>query len=290
MRSSTAWGRKWPKKFNEDRRLTRPGYRAGTSRSRAASGAEPPKLAASVVPAELVKVAAGQRYPVIPEGQSGIDQFTDSATRLAGSAESALLKLNQLAGPDNQQVFAELLANLRDCAPLHDIGKVGIPDAVLHKQGKLSPEEYEIMKSHPLIGATVNQGGLLKAQATRVGAGKVLQELFQAFMRDVARMSATTWSGAYSMPHADRSSRTSAGSSQRRPSPFPARGRSTRAERAGSASSNRISAPGGRASHRPCDSTSRAPDPACSSSACIPGYEVSFRCFNTPAEANTCGP
>lgn len=65
---------------------------------------------------ELVKVAAGQRYPVIPEGQSGIDQFTDSATRLAGSAESALLKLNQLAGPDNQQVFAELLANLRDLA------------------------------------------------------------------------------------------------------------------------------------------------------------------------------
>jgi len=65
---------------------------------------------------ELVKVAPGQRFPVIPEGQSGIDQFTDSATRLAGSAEGALLKLNELAGPDNQRVFAELLVNLRDLA------------------------------------------------------------------------------------------------------------------------------------------------------------------------------
>jgi len=38
-------------------------------------------------------------------------------------------------------------------APLHDIGKVGIPDSILHKQGKLNEEEYEFMKNHTLIGA-----------------------------------------------------------------------------------------------------------------------------------------
>ena len=37
-------------------------------------------------------------------------------------------------------------------APLHDIGKVGIPDKILNKPGKLTPEEYEIIKKHSDIG------------------------------------------------------------------------------------------------------------------------------------------
>ena len=65
---------------------------------------------------ELTHVAQGERYPVIPEGISGFDQITDSASRLAASADSALLKVNELMGPENQQVFAELLVGLRDLA------------------------------------------------------------------------------------------------------------------------------------------------------------------------------
>lgn len=42
-------------------------------------------------------------------------------------------------------------------APLHDIGKVGIPDHILHKHGPLTEEEWEVMKTHPTIGATVLQ-------------------------------------------------------------------------------------------------------------------------------------
>lgn len=38
-------------------------------------------------------------------------------------------------------------------APLHDIGKVGIPDQILLKPARLTPEEFEIMKTHSLIGA-----------------------------------------------------------------------------------------------------------------------------------------
>ncbi|MGF1714534.1 HD domain-containing protein [Photobacterium chitinilyticum] len=38
-------------------------------------------------------------------------------------------------------------------APLHDIGKVGVPDAILLKPGKLTDEEFETMKTHALIGA-----------------------------------------------------------------------------------------------------------------------------------------
>ena len=40
-------------------------------------------------------------------------------------------------------------------APLHDIGKVGIPDAILLKQGKLTDAEWDVMKTHTLIGERI---------------------------------------------------------------------------------------------------------------------------------------
>ncbi len=54
--------------------------------------------------------------------------------------------------------FREALAGNRlamvvKAAPLHDIGKVGIPDAILIKPGKLTAEEFETMKTHARIGA-----------------------------------------------------------------------------------------------------------------------------------------
>ena len=40
-----------------------------------------------------------------------------------------------------------------DASPMHDVGKIGIPDYILLKPGKLTAEEWEIMKTHPIIGA-----------------------------------------------------------------------------------------------------------------------------------------
>ena len=49
-------------------------------------------------------------------------------------------------------VSPEDAAVLRMAAPMHDIGKIGIPDAVLNKPGRLTPEEFEIIKTHTTIG------------------------------------------------------------------------------------------------------------------------------------------
>lgn len=51
------------------------------------------------------------------------------------------------------QIDGTFLANLICASPLHDIGKVGIEDRILRKPGRLTPEEFEIMKRHSVIGA-----------------------------------------------------------------------------------------------------------------------------------------
>jgi len=47
---------------------------------------------------------------------------------------------------------------VKRASPLHDIGKVGIPDAILHKPGKLTPEEWEVMKTHAQLGQDMLSG------------------------------------------------------------------------------------------------------------------------------------
>lgn len=44
---------------------------------------------------------------------------------------------------------------IRFTAPMHDVGKIGIPDAILLKEGRLSEAEFEIIKSHTIIGANL---------------------------------------------------------------------------------------------------------------------------------------
>jgi putative two-component system response regulator len=57
-----------------------------------------------------------------------------------------------------------------NAAPMHDIGKIGIPDSILQKRGALTPEEWDIMRTHPAIGAGIigRHGSELLEAARRV--------------------------------------------------------------------------------------------------------------------------
>ncbi len=67
------------------------------------------------------------------------------------------------------QIDEPFIEMIETCAPLHDIGKVGLPDHILQKAGKLSPEERLIMESHTLMGAEA-----LKKMARQLGSSLAL--------------------------------------------------------------------------------------------------------------------
>lgn len=50
---------------------------------------------------------------------------------------------------------AEQAETIHIAAHVHDIGKIGIPDAILHKSGKLTDEEWAVMQCHPMIGFNI---------------------------------------------------------------------------------------------------------------------------------------
>ena len=75
------------------------------------------------------------------------DDETGEHTQRVGILSATLASA---IGQSEQQVEM-----LRLAAPLHDIGKIGIPDRIFLKAGKLTPEEFEIMKSHTTVGGEI---------------------------------------------------------------------------------------------------------------------------------------
>lgn len=63
---------------------------------------------------------------------------------------------------------AETRELLAICAPMHDVGKIGIPDYILLKPGRLTPEEFEVMKGHARLGHELLQGS--GSEVLRAGA------------------------------------------------------------------------------------------------------------------------
>lgn len=72
-------------------------------------------------------------------------------------------------------------------APLHDIGKIAIPDHILLKPGKLTPEEFNVIKTHALRGY-----GMLRTAGEHMGE----QGAFLAVAMEIARCHHEKWDGS----------------------------------------------------------------------------------------------
>lgn len=94
----------------------------------------------------------------------------------------------------NQKKYKKILNNqtiewLFKSAPLHDIGKVGIPDRILNKPGKLTTDEFEIMKTHTVIGGKTIQ----KSKEMHVGK---IDIPYLKYAYDVAISHHEKWDGS----------------------------------------------------------------------------------------------
>ena len=90
------------------------------------------------------------------------ERHPDLTAHMADVSRTAELVARQLDVADDQ------IEPIRHAAELHDIGKVGIPDAILAKPGDLDPEEWTFMRRHTIIGERIVSGAPALAQVSRL--------------------------------------------------------------------------------------------------------------------------
>lgn len=82
-------------------------------------------------------------------------------------------------------ITKDFMKNLVMAAPMHDIGKIGIPDVILQKPGKLTDEEFTVMKTHPVIGAQIINDTF----------GHLMEDDYQQMAYEVAYYHHEKWNG-----------------------------------------------------------------------------------------------
>jgi diguanylate cyclase (GGDEF)-like protein/putative nucleotidyltransferase with HDIG domain len=124
-------------------------------------------LAAAREGLEAARALGGGRAAECP-GAVEADLVTPGQTDVVSALVSALQERDRYTGDHSESVVdvagrvAEGLAvapaeleRIRTAALLHDIGKVGVPDEILHKPGPLDDREWEVMREHPAIGERI---------------------------------------------------------------------------------------------------------------------------------------
>ena len=83
------------------------------------------------------------------------DKCTGDHVRKTAAYTDIIMRQMKKEGIYLDQLTDEFMYDVVNSAPLHDIGKIQVPDGILNKPGKLTDEEFEIMKSHTTAGAQV---------------------------------------------------------------------------------------------------------------------------------------
>lgn len=92
------------------------------------------------------------------------------------------------------------ILRITKASPLHDLGKVGIPDHILLKPGRLTPEEFEVMKTHTVLGAHAIEEAIRRVAAQPTGDAGAPSDLGPlAFLEDarlIAHCHHEKWDGS----------------------------------------------------------------------------------------------
>ena len=111
----------------------------------------------------------------------------DTGIHLERMREYAKIIAEEMAKKPNYigYITKEYIDDIYHSSILHDIGKVGIPDAILLKPGKLTPEEFELMKTHSTLGGDV---------LTVIDAG-IEGQTFLTLAKEIAYYHHERWNG-----------------------------------------------------------------------------------------------
>ena len=83
------------------------------------------------------------------------DQFTGDHVRKTAAYALIIMEQMRAEGIYANRLTHDFVSDVYHSAPLHDIGKIAVSDTILNKPGRLTPEEFEIMKSHTTAGRQI---------------------------------------------------------------------------------------------------------------------------------------
>lgn len=112
------------------------------------------KRVASERAEEIVAIQDVAVFTLAKVAESRDGDTGEHISRMREYSQRMALELAQ-SSVYSSQIDEQFLADLYRSSPLHDIGKVAIPDAILLKPGRLTTEEFEHMKTHTVVGAEI---------------------------------------------------------------------------------------------------------------------------------------